>query len=466
MMSQQLLTFAYIAVILAVFYFDRNKEARTSKALWIPVMWLMINGSRPVSMWFQSGPTLGNEYADGSPLDAAIFGALIVAGLITVNFRWKKLGGMLRNNSALLVFIAYCLASTLWSDYSLVSFKRWIKSVGDVIMVVIVLTEPDQRNAIKRFLCRVGYVVIPVSILFIKYYPDWGRSYNQWTWTPEYSGVTTFKNMLGMITLVCALGVLWSFFTTWRDRPARRWHHLVAQGIVLGMAAWIFHIANSMTSLSCFILASFVMIMANLAWIHRRPAFVHVLVAGVTAVSVVALFFDSSGGMVQSLGRNASLSGRTDLWRIVLELSKPRALLGAGFETFWMGDRLATVWRFEPGIQEAHNGYLEVYANLGWVGVILLAAVIVTGYRNVLATYTRDRTLGSIKIAYFATSIIYSLTEAGFRMMSPVWLGFLLAVIYVPSMRVKKKVAPKRRTIAAKQRELYPALASSYRDSS
>jgi exopolysaccharide production protein ExoQ len=464
-MSPQLATFAYIAVILAVFYLDRNKEARTSKALWIPVTWLMINGSRPVSMWFQSGPTLGDEYANGSPLDAAIFGALVIAGVVTLGMRWKQLGGMLRNNSALLAYVMYCLVSTLWSDDSFVSFKRWIKSVGDVVMIVIVLTDPDQRNAIKRLLCRVGYVVIPVSILFIKYYPAWGRSYNPWTWTPQYSGVTTFKNLLGMITLVCALGVLWSFVTTWRDRPARRWHHLFAQGIILGMAGWIFHIANSMTSLSCFILAGAVMIMANLTWVYRRPALIHVMVAGVIAVSVVALFFDSSGGMVQSLGRNSSLTGRTDIWRIVLELSKPRAILGAGFETFWMGERLATMWRFEPGIQEAHNGYLEMYANLGWVGVTLLAAVIVTGYRNVLAAYSRDRVLGSIKIAYFTAAVVYSLTEAGFRMMSPVWLGFLLAIIYVPAMRRKKQTAPARATGVAKQHDFYPSLVTSYRDS-
>lgn len=461
-MSQQLATFAYIAVILAVFYLDRDKEARTSKALWIPVMWLMINGSRPVSMWFQSGPTLGNEYADGSPLDAAIFGALIVAALVTLSVRWKQLGGMLRNNSALLLYIAYCLASTLWSDYSFVSLKRWIKSVGDVVMIVIVLTDPHQRYAIKRFLCRVGYVVIPVSILFIKYYPNWGRSYNQWTWTPQYSGVTTFKNLLGMITLVCALGILWSFICTWRDRPARRWQHLFAQSIMLGMAAWIFMIANSMTSLSCFILAGSVMVLANLAWIRRRPALIHVLVGGTIAVSIIALFFDSSGDMVQTLGRNASLTGRTDIWRIVLELSKPRALLGAGFETFWMGDRLATMWRFEPGIQEAHNGYLEMYANLGWVGVLLLAGLIVTGYRNVLAAYSQDRAIGSVKIAFFATAVIYSLTEAGFRMMSPVWLGFLLAVIYVPSMTIEKKTAPVRRAHAAKRHDIHPSFAATY----
>jgi hypothetical protein len=398
----------------------------------------MINGSRPVSMWLQSGPTVDTGYVDGSPLDAAVYGVLILAALVILATRWTRIHGIVANNSALFIYVAYCLASTVWSDYTFVSFKRWIKSIGDVAMILIVLTERDQHTAIRRFLCRVGYVVIPLSILCIKYYPNIGRSYNQWTWTPQYCGVTTFKNLLGMITLVCTLGILWSFVRTWRERPPHRWRHLFAQGVVLAMAVWIFQIANSMTSLSCCVLAGSVMVMANQSWVARRKVLVHLMLAGIVVISVVALFFDSSGGMVQSLGRNSTLTGRTDIWRIVIQLSKPSPILGAGFETFWMGDRLETMFRFEKGIQEAHNGYLEVYANLGWAGVILIAAVIASGYRNVFRTYTEDRSLGSIKIAYFATGIIYSLTEAGFRMMSPVWLGFLLAIIYVPVLKRKK----------------------------
>jgi len=50
--------------------------------------------------------------------------------------------------------------------------------------------------------------------------------------------------------------------------------------------------------------------------------------------------------------------------------------------------------------------------------------------------------------------------------MSPVWLGFLLAIIYVPSMRrKKKKTVPARKVDAVEQRELYPSLVTSYKDS-
>jgi len=387
-------------------------------------------------MWLQTGPTIAAPTTDGSPLDAAIYGIIILAGLIALSMRTSKVGRFVKANPAILVFMLYCLASTLWSDYSFVAFKRWTKAIGDIVIVLVVLTDPDQRGAIKRFLCRAGYVLIPVSILFIKYYPEWGRAYNPWTWIPMYSGVTTFKNLLGMITLVCALGTLWCFIRNLRDlRGLNRARHLAAEGTILGMSIWLFFTADSMTSLSCFLLAGGAMVIASQRWALRRRWILHLAAGTAIGIALVALFFDSSGDMVKQLGRNPTLTGRTAIWQVVIHLTEKAPVLGTGFESFWMGDRLLTVWALEKGIKEAHDGYLEVYANLGWVGIVLLGTLIVSGYRAVLATFARDHDIGVIKFGFFIAALIYSLTEAGFRMLSPVWLGFLLAIMSVPPRR-------------------------------
>ena len=57
-----------------------------------------------------------------------------------------------------------------------------------------------------------------------------------------------------------------------------------------------------------------------------------------------------------------TLTGRTAIWDSVLQkVSNP--LFGAGFESFWLGDRLKSMWAefyFKPN--QAHNGYIEVYS--------------------------------------------------------------------------------------------------------
>jgi O-antigen ligase len=146
-----------------------------------------------------------------------------------------------------------------------------------------------------------------------------------------------------------------------------------------------------------------------------------------------AVFLDTAGSLIHALGRNTTLTGRLGIWTAVLSL-QTNPLLGTGFESFWLGSRLQRIWDMtSPGLQEAHNGYIEVYLNLGWIGLILLGGLIATGYRHAIAFYGRDPHAGRLRLALITAGVIYSLTEAGFRMMSPLWIVFLLAITAVPS---------------------------------
>ena len=75
-------------------------------------------------------------------------------------------------NAPILLFFSYCAVSILWSDYPDVALRRWIKALGDLVMVMIILTDPEPLAALKRFLARTGFLLVPVSVLLIKYYPD------------------------------------------------------------------------------------------------------------------------------------------------------------------------------------------------------------------------------------------------------------------------------------------------------
>ena len=103
-----------------------------------------------------------------------------------------------------------------------------------------------------------------------------------------------------------------------------------------------------------------------------------------------------------------------------------------------MGKRLEEITRINGGINQAHNGYIEVYLNLGWVGVSLLAVLLVAGYRKVIFGFRRDPEVCRIMLAYFLVGIVYNFTEGAFKMMSPVWISFLLGTMVVPRLRLRK----------------------------
>jgi len=422
-------TIVCIAAILWLFALDREPEVRTSPALWIATAWMLIDSSRPVSDWLHSEAIrpLWMQYSEGSPLDAAIFGALILGGIAVLNFRTRRAGELLRRNLPMVLFFLYCGLSILWSDYPFIALKRWSKAAGDVVMVLVVLTDADPLGAIKRFFKRVTFILLPVSVLLILFYPGIGSAYNADGRTTMFVGVTTFKNLLGMTSMVCGLSSLWMFLGAYEERAAAgRGKHLLAHGLMVMTALWLLVKCNSMTSLSCFGLAAAVLAMAGRPWTLRKPGRIHLLTGVAIALPLFALFIDS--GLLHALGRKPNLTDRTSIWSAVLAM-QTNPFVGTGFESFWLGNHLQRVWDLSVhGIQEAHNGYLEVYINLGWIGVLLLMAMIVFAYPTMPATLRRLPQWGGMRLAFFVAGLIYSLTEAGFRMMNPVWIAFLLAI--------------------------------------
>jgi O-antigen ligase len=403
--------------------------------------WLALTGLANVGTTIDAA----DQYLDGSPFDRFLLTGLLAIGLAVLVSRWRKLGPLLRANGPLLLFFLYCGLSTLWSDYTDVAFKRWIKALGDLTMVLIVLTDRDPAAAVKRFLTRAGFLLVPASLLLIRYYPHIGRGWSRWDDMGYYLGVGTSKNELGGVCLLFGLGSVWLFSQALRrDRGAGRAGSLIAHGTLLSIALWLLWKGRTMTALTCFLMASALIAATSFRVLARRRWVVHFLVAVILSVSFSALFLAVGSGLVQTMGRDSTLTGRTEIWKVVLGMTQ-NPLFGTGFESFWLGPRLTKIWSsFWWHPNEAHNGYIEVYLNLGWVGLTMLAVVMVMGYRNVVDGFRRDPDSGRIRLAFFLVAVVYNFTESAIRIMHPVWILFLLAIIAVPGDWTRTRNVKKR----------------------
>ena len=433
-MSTALATLLCAVGILGLFYLDRDKSTHISKALWIPVIWFWIIASRPVSMWLGWAPstqTVGQQI-DGSPPDRLIFMILLAIGLAVLARRGRRPLMVLATNWPILLYFSYCLVSVAWSDFPGVALKRWFKACGDVVMILIIVTDAQPIAALRRLFSRLGFVLLPVSVLLIKYYPTVGRAYDSWTGEPSNTGVSTNKNILGVITFVLALGTLWQVLRLWRNSGLHnRFRQLVAQCTLLGCAVWLLFNAHSATSGACFTLGAGLMLATGLPQIRGRPYAVHALVLSFLLLASLIALTGAEAAVLRALGRNPDLTGRaSEIWPTVIPMN-PNPLVGAGFESFWLGPRLQQMWDKFPHLylNEAHNGYIEVYLNLGLIGVGLIALLLIDGYRRSVAAFRADPSSSSLMLAYILTAPVYSMTEAGFRMLDLSWSFLLLAII-------------------------------------
>lgn len=431
-MNPSLALLIYACGIVGLFYLDRDKTVRTSKALWLPILWLGITGSRPVTDWFGVTPQGASVQLEGSPIDAALFGLLSIAAIAVVIRRSQRSRALLVANWPILLYFSYCLVSASWSYHPDVALKRWVKSIGDLAMVLVVVTDPQPLSAIRRLISRVGFVLLPASVLLIKYYGNLGRGYTPSGGTMN-TGVTTDKNMLGVLLLVISLGTLRRLATLVREKrsPARR-RHLIAHATLLAFGIALLEMANSQTSLACFILGGGLILATELRLMRSRIGRVHALCLTIV-LSGASMLYAGQSEVAHALGRQGTFSGRTEIWAALLPaVSNP--IIGSGFESFWISpdvlkfQRALVGWWHPELLNEAHNGYIEVYLNLGVVGVCLMLIVLLRGYLSAIKAFRLNPSVGSLMLAYIIASVAYSFTEAGFRMLDPIWLFLLLAL--------------------------------------
>jgi exopolysaccharide production protein ExoQ len=425
----------YTCGILFLLSLDPDLRGRINAPFLVPLFWFLINGSRPVTAWIQKN-AISAQQMEGNPVDRVVILTIQIAGFAILYQRRVTIEKILRANPFLTLFIFYALLSTVWSDYPLVAFKRWVRVLGDITMVLIVLSEPNRQRAIKRTFITAGFILIPCSVLLDKYFPALSRYYDPFSGGQFFSGVGEDKNMLGMTCLIFGLAILWQLLLAYKAAKSRtRTRRLIAYGTTLAMVIYLLHTANSMTSLSCFVMGAIVLAVTILIKKMRKPGLMHLMVAGIIGATFAVLFLHvNEKSLLHSLGRNSTLTGRTEIWSAVLHFSA-NPLIGTGFESFWLGPRMLKVWAYNPfayGVNEAHNGYIEMYLNLGWIGVGILMGLIVTGYKHVMKAFWPDPELGAMRLSFLVVAVIYGFTEVAFRENCSVWLAFLLAIIAVP----------------------------------
>ncbi len=431
-----------VSLILLLCY-DPAHDPKTSSALWVPLIWFSFVGSRNPSQWLSSGIIMvqAQDMQEGNPVDRIIFSALIalsVAILTTRSFPWAR---FLRQNTALVVLVGFELLSAAWSDFSLISAKRWIRDLDNYLVVLVILSDPRPLEAVRTVLRRLSYLLVPLSILLIKYFPVMGKQYERFSGAASFVGAGTSKNMLGAICLVSGIYFFWDTLTRWPERKQRRTKRILQVNVLfLVMTMWLMRLAASTTSDVCLVLGCMVVAAAHTKIFRRRPKLLKAL-APVAFVLYLIMFFGlgMQGQLASAVGKDPTLTDRTKIWAFVLGMHT-NPLIGTGYQTFWLGPRLHWFWTQAHlgGLNEAHNGYLELYLELGLIGDALLIVFLISSYRQICRRLSSHFALTVFGMAAWIMIVFYNMSEAAFEG-GLLFIMLLLGTIVVP-VRLKGKV--------------------------
>lgn len=425
-----LLTFAFCFWLLAR---DMRARPQLSHALWVPWLWLVVLGSKPVYTWFGGGESeSANAQLEGNPVDRLVYLFLIVAGILVIVRRRINWNDLIANNRWLFIFFLYLGVSALWSDYPFVAFKRWIEDVGNVVMVLVILSENDPGEAAKATFLRCAMLLVPMSVLVIKYFPDLGRTYSPWTGACEYCGVSGTKNMLGSTLIVYGVVLFWEMLDLRNDQSkAKKRFDMYPCLLLTAMVVWLFLKSDSQTSLVSTLLGAAILVVMRLPSIRSRLSRMEHYIIAVVVLYALLNSLGIIAAFVHALGRNMTFTGRTDIWQRVLAVPI-NPFIGTGYYSFWLDPKRAgqVSEGFWFKLNEAHNGYIETYLNEGLAGVFLLAVLLIFALRKIKHDLlNEDSRFNAFRLAFLFIAVVYNFTEAAFDRLDFIWFGLLLAVL-------------------------------------
>lgn len=320
----------------------------------------------------------------------------------------------------LLLLVAWCLASTLWSADA----GRTVRRVGALLFCFVGALGVG-RQLTARDLCRLtlvvtaGYAALGVGVeLGLGTLRPFASEY-------RFAG-TLHPNEQGAN---CAFLCLSAVLLLGRESRGR------ARGLLLALlvaGAGLLLLTKSRTSIGA-LLAALVAVRCA-----RPSARLGLVALGVVwAVCGLALLasllevdLQQRFANLLSMGRDeeaGTLTGRTELWAELLPYVRDRFVIGYGFGSFWSAQHIDAVSSaLSWGISSAHSAYLDCVLSIGLVGAALVGLIIVSGIWRAVARYRATGNPGhGLIIGLLVYGMVEGVSESDFIV--PCFASFLVA---------------------------------------
>jgi exopolysaccharide production protein ExoQ len=367
------------------------------------------------------------NYVDGSAGYQTVLAVLyLIVAIIAISHLRRTLSSLLIS-PALLGLILLACVSPLWADNPPLVMRRVIGLAGTSLFGIVLGTVLDIDEQ-SRLLRRVLGVTAVMSLACVLLTPEYGIA-NRAVYGGAWNGVFGQKNGLGA---AMAVGLLIEWFQPIATPKAK---------LLKLLSLWLFGTlllcSHSSTSVgSLFVTFLIVYQFRKLRAQHRIP-----FLFAVAAVLVIAIIVLTALAMedfpVYPLGRSSTLTARTELWALLVEMTQHRLLFGYGYGGFWGGgskEFYLVTSRLPWNPMYAHNGYFEVVVSLGLTGLLLALAFLKSGIRSAVRRASKEELPSDLlPFAFLILFLLHNIAECTILLKNS--LEWALCISFVVSSR-------------------------------
>jgi exopolysaccharide production protein ExoQ len=426
---------------------DMSAPGLVEKAL--AIVLLLLSTGAFLNLFLKHGKFMFESNA-GLPFMQIIWAILYLLVLVFLIKEAGGFGGLLLRGWPFLLLLAICLLSIIWSDAKGLTARRSVALVATTFTgFYLAIRYPFKQQL--RLLIALSKICIVLSLIFgalhlgtavdslrgpmygvfiqrdsrgiLGFLYDilpleqvFGNSYEPWY------GIFTQRNSLGMIMALSTLiFILWYRLEPQEKRSASVWASL---------SFLLLFLSGSMTG---FLSLCAILVMGSLLWeirLHPHRAR-RILVASSVLVGIGLYFASTRLETVTSFfDRDVTLTGRTTIWAASLLLGMDHPWIGHGFNAFWLGDegpsgeiRKLAGW----DVPSAHNGYLEIWLDLGLCGLAAFLLGFARHFWNSIRFFRRiEGWEGFWPVLYLAFLAMINLVQSA--LVSPNYFFWILYV--------------------------------------
>lgn len=369
------------------------------------------------------------NYTQGNLAAQTLWFGIYAITFCLVAVRWKRFLRVATADKLLLLLVGIALTSIIWSVAPEVTLRRGVALAGTTFFGIYLATRYSPRELLRlvAWTLGIGAVLSLLCGLGLRNYAV--MSGGLWR------GVYMHKNALGRLMAVNAIVLL---LLTFSNRKYR-W----ITGIGCSLSVVLLLLSGSKTALVVFItLLLLLPLYRALRWKYTIavPFFIFVLLVGGSAIVWLSNQMEIVLGL---LGKDATLTGRTDIWDIAIEMINQRPLLGYGYAAFWLGSEgeySAYVWsvvNWDP--PNAHNGFLDLGLTLGYLGItVFLVGFLMTYIRAVTWARLNKSLEGLWPLEYMSFILISSQSESVILAYHDIyWIFYVAISIYTRTYNIR-----------------------------
>ena len=322
---------------------------------WVRKEWAPVTGDFIDDIWVQATFTL------------------TASAIVVVAWPWRLRVLTDRVRVGLLgAFLAVVLASTMWSEWWVRTLEQGLMMlVGTTACAFIGVALTTRAWTVSLW----GALHIGVAASFVARQRNWPLAFDI---NGDLAGIYFNRNSLGPVAVLAAATCL--VLAVWIASSARspvRWVAVAALAMFamadLRMALW----SGSLSSLVASVIAGFsaLVLLLTVPGVRAGARRVTAAVFGLGAVVFFVLVATERASVFNGSYRVTTLSGRTEIWDVVVDAFRQRPLHGWGFMSLWSDDGFMWMLGIRAVIVgEAHSGYFEVLIGTGLLGLVTLGA--------------------------------------------------------------------------------------------